>query len=108
MIEYNINKPKFQKVIGKIRAGLIMENPKAKYPKAMLTSQQAAKGTATVNCGGEWASAQFSFDLANRVMADERFQAFLKEENASAAIQQYSVGNHAAYQVRIRFQGKEV
>lgn len=98
-------KTPFQKVIGKIRADIRIEDnlPNTEYPKAMMTGQQAAKNTATVNCGGEWVSGQRSHTVALRVMRDERFQKYLKDFDAAAKVEQLYIGSCLAYQVRIIF-----
>lgn len=88
-------KKEFAKVIGKIRK----ENDDA-FPKAMMTGQQVAKGTATVNCGGEWRSADYSMGLAMKVNADPRFQEFLTKYGAMAVIESNSFGG---VQVRIYY-----
>lgn len=98
-------KREFQKVIGKIRADVRVEDelPRTEYPKAMMTGQQIEKMTATVNCGGEWVSASRSRQVARRVIRDERFQQFLQESNGKAEIEQFYVGSCLAFQVRIHF-----
>ena len=59
-------------------------------------------GTATVNCGGDFCS--FSRELAEYVMNDSRFQKFLADAGADAAIEMFYHYSCPAYQVRIRFQ----
>ena len=92
-------KTKFQKVIAAIRKAGGDD-----YPKAMMTGQQMAKNTATVNCGGEWRSAEYSEMLAATVTADPGFQKFLKEENATANIERNPFGG---VQIRINFKKEE-
>ena len=92
-------KTKFQKVIAAIR-----KEVGGDYPKAMMTGQQMKKNTATVNCGGEWRSKEFSEMLAAQVTADPGFQKFLKEENATANIEANPFGG---VQVRINFKKEE-
>lgn len=88
-------KKDFQKVIGAIR-----KDQRGDYPKAMMTGQQMAKNTATVNCGGEWRSAQYSWELADLVTRDERFVQFLARHNATAHIEPNPFGGS---QVRINY-----
>ncbi len=96
-------KKAFQKTIGEIRKDWrVMRNtPKGEYPKAMMTSQQEAKNTATVNCGGEWCS--FSKELSEYVMNDERFQKFLSDAGAEAVVEKFYSYSCPGYQVRINF-----
>lgn len=96
-------KKEFQKTIGEIRKDWRVKRntPKGEYPKAMMTSQQEAHNTATVNCGGEHCS--FSRDLADFVLADERFQKFLSDAGAEAAKEMFYHGSCPAYQVRVNF-----
>lgn len=85
----------FQKVIGAIRK----EGGK-QFPKAMLTGQQAAKNTATVNCGGEWYSLESTEKIAAAVMSDKRFTDFLEKHNATAQVELNPFG---AQQIRINY-----
>ena len=96
-------KNKFQKTIGDIRKDWRVKRgtPKAEYPKAMMTSQQEAHNTATVNCGGDWCS--FSKELAEYVMNDERFQKFLSDAGAEATMEKFYHGSCPGYQVRLVF-----
>ena len=96
-------KKEFQKTIGGIRKDWRVKRgtPKGEYPKAMMTSQQEAHNTATVNCGGDWCS--FSKELAECVMSDERFQKFLSDAGAEATIEKFYHGSCPGYQVRIVF-----
>lgn len=98
----NIKKA-FQKTVSDIRKDwrVKRDTPQAEYPKAMMTGQQEAKNTATVNCGGEWCS--FSRELAEYVLNDERFQKFLSDAGAEATVEGFHRGNHTGYQVRIAF-----
>ena len=72
-------KKELQKVIGKIR-----KDTGDEYPKAMMTGQQMAKRTATVNCGGEWRNKETCARYADMVETDPRFLAFLAEFGATA------------------------
>lgn len=93
-------KKAFQRVIANIR-----KETESEFPKAMMTSQQMNKCTATVNCGGERYSTESSKELAERVLNDERFLTFLEKNKAAAAVEAVSIGNKMAYQVRILFEG---
>ena len=96
-------KKQFQKTISEIRNDWreLRGTPRGEYPKAMMTSQQEAKNTATVNCGGEWCS--FSGELSKFVLNDERFQKFLSDAGAEAVREDvWNMGCHG-YQVRINF-----
>ena len=73
---------------------------KVEFPKAMMTTQQALNGTATVNCGGEWFGNR-SKPIAEEVMEDSRFRAFLEAEDGEACIE-YNP-RFDSYQVRIYF-----
>ena len=88
-------KKEFSKTISKIRKDIGGE-----FPKAMMTSHQMAKSTATVNCGGEWRSAEKCASMAAQIMEDERFQAFLAKCNARAEIEISSFGRP---QIRIHY-----
>ena len=88
-------KADFQKVIGEIRNDI-----GGMFPKAMMTNQQMQKNTATVNCGGEWRSAENAMKTVNAVMNDERFKAFLVRQNATAMIE-YT--QFATPQIRINY-----
>ena len=70
------------------------------FPKAMMTGQQMELGTATVNCGGEWATRESSEERATAVITDPRFQAFLAKSSAEAHLELNSFGT---IQVRIRY-----
>lgn len=70
------------------------------FPKAMMTSAQARKGEATVNCGGEWYGRN-SKPIAESLMEDIRFRGFL-EETDGEAVMEYNP-RFDSYQVRIRF-----
>ena len=90
-------KKNFKKAIDSIRKD---RGEGKSFPKAMMTDAQIEKGTATVNCGGEWVSSESSMNLAKRVASDPRFLVFLAEANAKAAIERTSFG---AYQIRISY-----
>ena len=96
-------KKRFQKTVCEIRKDWRVKRgtPKGEYPKAMMTSQQEANNTATVNCGGEWCS--FSKELADYVMNDERFQKFLSDACAEATMEKFYRGSCPGYQVRLVF-----
>ena len=100
-------KKTFQKTVSEIRKDWRVKRntPGGEYPKAMMTSQQEAKNTATVNCGGEWVSSSFSKDLAEYVINDERFQKFLSDAGAEATIEKVYGRNYVVpgCQVRISF-----
>ena len=96
-------KKDFQKVIGAIRKErqVAEDNKRIEYPKAMMTGQQEAKNTATVNCGGEWGpNKAMAPTIANMVLEDERFKAFLNKYEAKAHTETNSFG---AFQIRINF-----
>ena len=88
-------KKEFQKTISTFRK----ESGKS-FPKAMMTGQQMTKRTATVNCGGEWYSAEGSKMIAQTVMNDERFKTFLTKCEATAAIEPNPFGG---VQIRIHY-----
>ena len=96
-------KKEFQKTISEIRKDWRVKRGtlRGEYPKAMMTSQQEAKNTATVNCGRDWTS--FSGDLADYVLKDERFQKFLSDAGAEANKELFWHGSVPGYQVRISF-----
>lgn len=73
---------------------------KTEFPKAMMTGQQMMKGTATVNCGGEWYGNR-SKPIAEQVMEDVRFRKFLEEYDGEACIEHNP--QFDSYQVRIYF-----
>lgn len=87
-------KKEFQKVIKEIRAG-------RPYPKAMMTGQQERKGTATVNCGGAWKPSTVTREIAEEVIEDKAFQAFLARHSATAELEFVKQDN--AWQIRIYF-----
>jgi len=95
MTDLKAIKKNLQKTIGEIR-----EDGK-KFPKAMMTGQQMEKRTATVNCGGEFATKEKSLERAEKVMADKRFAAFLEECGASARLE--LVDRFDAWQIRITY-----
>lgn len=82
----------FRKVIGKLR-----KEEGRDVPKAMMNGQQVVNSTATVNCGF---GADRSLELANKVLADDRFKAFLKKYGAVANVEKNPEGK---YQVRIHY-----
>lgn len=94
-------KKELQKTIGAIRkdwneAG----GMKSEFPKAMMTRQQMAKGTATVNCGGEHYKADHTKLIAQAVMADELFKTFLEKCEATATLE---LNAFNTYQIRIHY-----
>ena len=90
-------KKDFSKVITKIRADRTASlGKKVEYPKAMMTSQQMAKNTATVNCAGKE-------DIALLVLQDKRFLDFLAKYNASAWLENVTVYSSAGVQIRITY-----
>lgn len=93
-------KKAFQRVIANIR-----KETGDQFPKAMMTSQQMNKCTATVNCGGEFKGTESSKELAEKVLNDERFLTFLEKNKAAAAVEAISISNKMVYQVRILFEG---
>lgn len=93
------SKREFQKTIAGVRRDLVAKE----YPKAMCTAQQFVKGTATVNCGGEWVSEKWSAELARKVMKNPRFTAFLAYHRATAILEQVRRADKAWTQVRINF-----
>ncbi len=102
-------KKKFQKMIAVIREDVRKEfglPDDYEYPKAMLTSQQAANGTATVNCGKEVGK---SFQIGKRVLHDPRFEKFMDEERVVVArIEAIQLYVNQRYQVRLIFAEKGV
>lgn len=88
-------KKRFQKTISAIR-----NERGGNYPKAMMTGQQMAKNTATVNCGGEWKSAEACLKIAKETATDPRFLVFLLECDAKAKIEPNPFGG---YQIRINY-----
>lgn len=102
-VDPNAIKKDFQKVIKAIRDAKNKEcGTNSEFPKAMMTRQQIAKGTATVNCGGEWCkhSPEVARERADLVMKDERFTAFLTKWNATAHIE---LDNFGVTQIRINY-----
>lgn len=71
-----------------------------KFPKPMMTEAQMEKGTATVNCGGEWLTVDTTKRIADKVMANESFKAFLTKYEAKAELE---LTPFHSYQIRIRF-----
>lgn len=94
-------KKEFQKVVAAIRADAKKENPKAEYPKAMMTGQQQELGTATINCGR---GAESSRSMAQAIMKDERFKKFMHDAVVDDAyVEQVVEGRITRYQVRVNF-----
>ena len=93
-------KKAFQNVIAKIR-----KETGDQFPKAMMTRQQMNKATATVNCGGEFKGTESSKELAEKVLNDERFNEFLKKNEAAALVEAVNIAGKTVYQVRVLFEG---
>ena len=95
------NKKALQKVVKILRDERSKHlGQKTEFPKAMMTGQQAMKGTATVNCGGEWFGNR-SKPIAEAVMEDKRFRDFLEAYDGEACIEHNP--RFDSYQVRIYF-----
>lgn len=96
-----ITKKAFQKVIKGIREDRNATLGRTSdFPKPMMTRKQMEKLEATVNCGGEWGSAESTKGIADMVMADSRFKAFLHNFRAEARLE---LNNFSTYQIRITF-----
>lgn len=109
-----MDKKAFAKVITKIRKDMGTDS----YPKAMMTRQQEAKNTCTVNCDspikGTWAivdgrhtftphpEQRDSLAMAKEVLADQRLIDLLATCNAKATVEPIPQ-TKAGYQVRIRW-----
>ena len=94
-------KKQFQKVIGSIRKDRnTAENINSSFPKAMMTYAQMEKKQATVNCGGEWLTAEKTKMIADLVLNDERFIKFLSDNSATAKTEYNSFGS---FQIRVYF-----
>lgn len=94
-------KKRFQKVIGEIRNDINKENgTSGNFPKPMMTVVQMEKREATVNCGGEWSTAEKTKEKADKVMSDKRFRDFLLDTGATAVVE---MNNFKTYQIRIKF-----
>lgn len=89
------DKKEFQKVIATIR-----NEGNSGFPKAMMTRQQMVKGTATVNCGGEWRTKEYTETLSAAIMKDTRFQSLIEKYNATAEVELNTFGT---YQIRINY-----
>ena len=94
-------KKDFQAVIAAIRADTGKE-----FPKAMMNSRQEMNGTATVNCGGSWGTPSSTGRMAENIMADERFQAFLERQEGTAEAEKIGAA-YPFYQIRITFKRRE-
>lgn len=97
----DITKKAFQKVIKGIREdrNATLERT-SDFPKPMMTRKQMEKFEATVNCGGEWGSAESTKAIADMVMTDKRFTDFLNNFRAEARLE---LNNFNTYQIRITF-----
>lgn len=94
-------KKAFQKVIKEIRAEIDPTiSRRNEYPKPMMTKKQMDKDEATVNCGGEWGSAESTKTIADAVLTDKRFEEFLHNFRADASIE---LNNFNTYQIRVKF-----
>lgn len=94
-------KKTFQKVIKGIREDRNTTlGKKSNFPKPMMTQKQMDKHEATVNCGGEWGSAESTKAIADVVMADNRFKEFLQDSKAEAKIE---LNPFNTYQIRLTF-----
>ena len=91
-----------RKVVGKSRADLGTHN----YPKAMMTGAQMKNLTATVNCGGEWRTLEFTNNLAQAVVEDDRFKDFLDKYSAKAYIEKARYAGREYVQIRINYPGE--
>lgn len=105
MTDYEGIKKDFQKTVKEIREDIkkSCDQPKLEYPKAMMTGQQIRKGTATINCGGEWRSSAFSRTLSSRVFEHKLLKEFCKRNNAEACVEEIKIGQFPAFQIRLRF-----
>ena len=90
-------KKEFQKTIAAIRDDYCTGN----FPKAMCTTAQMMKNQATVNCGGEWKTTEYSTALAERVLKDPRFTALVAYHKGKAVLEQGRAGNRIFTQIRI-------
>ena len=91
-------KKDFQKTIKAIRNTIsIVTGEDQEFPKAMMTGQQEAKNTATVNCGRRRESTEA---VAKVVMDDPLFRGFLAQYKAKANIE---INSEGKTQVRINF-----
>ena len=100
-----IIKKAFQKVVKEIREDRnesIGRN--SSYPKPMMTRVQMEKHEATVNCGGEWGTAESTRAIADMVLSDKRFEEFIKASNADADLELNAFGT---YQIRLKFKDVE-
>ena len=94
-------KKQFQKVIGSIRKDRnTAENINSNFPKAMMTYAQMEKKQATVNCGGEWSTAEKTKQIVELVLNDSRFIKFLSDNSATAKTE---YNNFGSFQIRIYF-----
>ena len=90
-----MTKKDFAKTITAIRKDLHT----VEFPKAMMTGQQEAKRTCTVNCNGRHQGLT-SADMASTVLNDPRFTAMLDRNNAHAVIEDNPEGFK---QIRVRW-----
>lgn len=98
---HKMMKKEFSKIITAIRNERGEETRRnLSFPKAMMTAAQMEKHTATVNCGGEWGTAESTKAIAEVVMNDERFVAFLEKYKATATVE---INNFKTYQIRITY-----
>ena len=94
-------KKEYQRLFKEIREkDFGADSKRVEYPKPMMTEAQMEKGTATVNCGGEWLTVDATKRIADKVMANESFKAFLTKYEAKAELE---LTPFHSYQIRIRF-----
>lgn len=92
-----MNKKQFAKTVSDIRKTLGTKE----FPKAMMTGQQEANHTCTVNCNDRWNRHLFnSSELASAVLRDCRFSDMLHDNNAVAVIEDNPDGFK---QIRVRW-----
>lgn len=69
------------------------------YPKPILSEDMKRKGTAVINCGGEWFAEEKTKSIANLVLENEAFKTFIETYEAKAFIEKERFGYH----IRINF-----
>ena len=62
--------------------------------------QKVDKKQATVNCGGEWSTAEKTKQIVELVLNDSRFIKFLSDNSATAKTE---YNNFGSFQIRIYF-----
>lgn len=97
-------KTEYQKLLKEIRTRVFERTTdhsgNCEYPKPMMTASQMIKGQATVNCGGEWYKADTTKKIAEQVLEDEAFKAWIGKYEANARLEAMRNGG---YQIRIQF-----